>query len=101
MPYEVTITAHAKRRFKKLPRPIQEHLVREAEQLKQRPTPGLRLRGALKGLYSLHTVYRRTDYRIVYGLKEQDREAVVVGVGKREDVYRRATQYWTTARRYQ
>jgi mRNA-degrading endonuclease RelE of RelBE toxin-antitoxin system len=89
MGYAVTMTSPAHTMLRKLPPPIRKHLVKKAQKLSANPNLGQPLRGILRGFLSLHTVYRRTHYRIVYEINQRLEEIIVRGAGPRENLYRK------------
>ncbi len=78
--------------LRKLPPQVRKHLVSRALELATNPECGESLRGALKRFHSLHTVYRRTHYRMVYEVNKKLEEIVVRGVGPRENIYKKLRQ---------
>lgn len=88
MPYEITITRAAERMLKKLAPPVRKHIAKEAIQLAEAPLTGSQLAGELRGLRCVHSVYRRTDYRIVYHVNAAHKEVTILAVGSRENFYK-------------
>lgn len=89
MGYAVTMTSPAHRMLRKLPPQVRKHLIKKAQKLSAKPDLGQSLEGVLRGFLSLHTVYRRTHYRIVYEISHRLKEVIVRGAGPRENLYRK------------
>ena len=89
MGYAVTMTSPAHKMLRKLPSPIRKYLVKKVQKLSANPNLGQPLEGVLRGFLSLHTVYRRTHYRIVYEISHRLREVIVRGAGPQENLYRK------------
>ena len=89
MHYVVTMTSPSHRMLRKLPSPIRNHLVSQAETLADNPQLGQQLEGKLHPFCSLHTTYKGTHYRIIYEVNAKLREIIVRAVGPRENLYKR------------
>lgn len=87
--YRVQFTNPAARILKKLPRNIQEEIVRQAETLKTAPMSGEQLKGKYRFLRSLHFGYKGTAYRIIYQVVSRSEMVVVFLADKRENIYQR------------
>jgi mRNA interferase RelE/StbE len=87
MPYRLAFLPSAARQLAKLPRDVQRRLVPKLEGLQTDPyPPGVT---TIKG--EDLTIYRPRvgDYRVLYRVKDQVLEVLVVEVGHRREVYRR------------
>lgn len=87
--YRLTITPPAQRQLRKLPKQVRRHLFNAVQILPKQPDQGAQLHGQLRPFRCLHTVFRRTHYRILYEVSERLQEVVISGVGVRENFYRR------------
>ena len=67
MSFEIRTTPKFERLFKKLPRDVQERVVKRILNLAEEPYQGKPLRGKLKGKFSLVV----GDYRVVYEVRDQ------------------------------
>ncbi|MFZ2501290.1 MAG: type II toxin-antitoxin system RelE/ParE family toxin [Nocardioides sp.] len=85
-PYAIRVTARAQRDLQRLPEKIATACVEFIfGPLAANPRRvGKPLRAELGGLHSA----RRGDYRVIYGIVEDDRAVEVVHVDRRSDVYR-------------
>lgn len=74
----------ADKQFLKLPKHIQEKIIRAYDSLKLNPIAGAKLQGELKNYYK----FRVGDYRIVYRFSSKERLVQVVKIEHRQGVYR-------------
>lgn len=75
--------------MKKLPREIQEEIVRHAETLKAAPMSGEQLKGKYRFMRSLHFGYKGTAYRIIYQVVSRAEMVVVFLADKWENICRK------------
>jgi mRNA interferase RelE/StbE len=82
--YRILVTPKAQRQIKALPASIQQKVRSAVRGLRENPYPP-----GVKKLESRSDFYRIrvSDYRIVYGIEEQNLVLLVVTVGHRKDVY--------------
>jgi mRNA interferase RelE/StbE len=85
--YTVEFSPRAARQFKELPKQAQVRLKSRIDALAENPRP----RGAEK-LKSEDVLYRIRvgDYRVIYGVGDKTLIVLVVKIGDRKQVYRRA-----------
>lgn len=67
MSFEIRTTPKFERLFKKLPRDVQERVVKRILNLAEEPYQGKPLHGKLKGKFSLVV----GDYRVIYEVREK------------------------------
>ncbi len=84
--HEVEISRTAEKRLRKLPRDVQERIVRRMLLLAEDPFP----QGAKK-LTGYDDVYRVRvgRYRILYSVSRRRLVIIILKVGQRKDIYRR------------
>lgn len=83
--YKLLFTNRAHREFKKLDRDEQIQIFDAIEVLKQNPHPNNSKQ--LKGDLSDYRRLRTGDYRVIYQVKDNELEIVVVRLGNRRDIY--------------
>jgi mRNA interferase RelE/StbE len=82
----IEFTPRAERDFKSLSRSIRGRIARRIESLAQNPYPqGIKKIEGEDEFYRL----RVGDYRILYQVKKKVLLVLVVGIGRRRDIYRR------------
>jgi addiction module RelE/StbE family toxin len=86
--YELIIPDSVHKDVKRLDKPIQ-HALRETHlpRIKQNPRRAEILHGSLKGMWSYHFRFGRTQYRIAYEILEEKQTVLLVMIGKRGDFY--------------
>lgn len=82
--YRVVATRTFRKDFDAYPADLQERIRRKVRTLETDPRRHKRLRGELKGLWSL----RVGDYRVVYEIEEEAGRVVLLFTGHRRSVYR-------------
>lgn len=82
---EIVFLRQAHRFIKKADKPLKEKIREEVLRIGQNPKIGESLAGKLKKLRSHHFSFVRTQYRIVYEIKD---DLIVVVIGTRENFYR-------------
>lgn len=82
-PYQRKFTPEAKRLIRKLHPVVRGHVRALTDQLLSNPFLGKALQKELKGYYSI----RHSHYRVVYSVREKQREVIIDYVGMRESVY--------------
>ena len=80
------------RALKKLPSSVRKHIIDAIQVLSIDPYRGEQLEGQWKFLRSLHTVFIRTHYRIVYEVDEKRKYVVIRFAASRENFYRTLRQ---------
>ena len=81
MSFEIRTTPKFERLFKKLPRDVQERVVKRILNLAEEPYQGKPLHGKLKGKFSLVV----GDYRVIYEVRENT--VYLLAVGHRKKIY--------------
>lgn len=89
MGYIITATPTGHKCIKKLSPIVRNHIKEVIEELRTNPLKGNPLKGEYVFLRSLHTVFRSTDYRIIYEVIAQGNEVRIHNVGPRENIYKR------------
>ncbi|MFH1177474.1 MAG: type II toxin-antitoxin system RelE/ParE family toxin [Acidobacteriota bacterium] len=85
MSWTILYTASAARAIRSLDRRVQRRVRAAVEKLQAEPERGKPLQLTLKGLRS----WRTCDYRIIYRIRRDVLEILVVAVGHRREVYDR------------
>lgn len=89
MGYTITATPAAQKCLRKLPAPVREHVKSTIDVLLTSPLKGSPLKGEYTFLRSLHTIFRKTDYRIIYEFIAKTNEVRIHNIGPRENIYKR------------
>jgi len=82
--YNVFVHKPAAKKINKLPRNLQEKILKLIDLLADQPYLGKRLQGELAGSWRL----RIGDYRLIYDISESDKKVIVHAIGSRGDVYK-------------
>lgn len=90
--YQLLTVPSGRRAIKKLPPPIRRHIVDIIQLLTKDPYYGEQLEGQWRFLRSLHTVYMRTHYRVVYEVDENLKQIIIRFAASRENFYRTLRQ---------
>ena len=88
--YKLAYTDEAKKRIGKLGPEIKRRIKAAVERLAANPHIGKHLTHELSEYWS----YRAGDYRILYRVFEKQILVVIVTVGHRKDVYKKASRKW-------
>ena len=83
MLYDVKFSPGAEKDLKKLPDVVRGKVVDSLLELKTNPFSGKKLKGKLKGFYSL----RIWPYRIIYCISNKELVVLIIKIGHRKDVY--------------
>lgn len=83
--FEVLFTKKAHKEIKKLDPDVKAQIIDAIDDLRRDPRPpnSKPLRGELKGYWRL----RSGDYRIIYQIKDEKLQVIVVRAAHRKDVY--------------
>lgn len=83
--FEVLFTKKASKEISKLDPDARTQVIEAIEDLKRdaRPPNSKSLKGDLKGYWRLRT----GDYRVIYQIRDQQLEIVVIRAGHRKDIY--------------
>lgn len=85
MSYKIHIVPRAQRQIKELPDKIRKRVINRIDGLKQNPRP--RSAQKLKGKHDLYRL-RVGDYRIIYGIREDQLLVIVISTGHRREIYK-------------
>lgn len=85
MAYRLEYEPGVARSLKRLPRNIQERILRRLEALKENPRPPGSIKLSGENAYRI----RVGDYRIIYAIYDDRLVVLVIDVGQRREVYRR------------
>ena len=88
MTYTGEMSSATFRKVKKMNQVVKEEVVSQAKRLSKNQDLGERLRGKYKKLRSLHFVFVKTDYRIIYLVDKKSKVVLVLWVGTRENLYK-------------
>ena len=80
----VIIDRNADKHFLRLPRSIQQRVLRIYDIIKLNPIVGIKLHGDLKGFYK----YRLGNYRIIYSFDSKSSTVEIVTIEHRQGVYK-------------
>ncbi len=83
MPYDSVFTKSFKKEFRRLPKKVQETVLKTLEKASDNPYAGKRLEGKLEGLWR----FRAGKYRIIYLIDEKESSIVFLDVGLRKSIY--------------
>lgn len=83
--FELKYTNRAYKEVKKLDPDIQRQIIDAVEDLKRDPRP--QNSRQLSGELSNYRRLRTGDYRVIYQIRDQELEVVVVRAGHRKDIY--------------
>ena len=81
---EVIVTPEAKKQYTKLPQTEKKKIIKKLEALETNPLLGKRLAGEFVGLRSI----KAWPYRIIYIIKEKQKEIWVVSILHRQKAYK-------------
>ncbi len=84
--YSVRLISDAEEFYRTADRPLAKKLARCFEILEQTPRNHPNIK-SLKGTYAGYYRYRVGDYRVVYYIKDQERQVVVTVIAHRREVY--------------
>ena len=93
--YEMRYSNAAQRYFKKIKEKGLKTAFRKAlETIRENPYCGTLKAGVLAGIYGYDVFYNRTNYEIAYSIyEEDDKIAVVIMAGTRENFYHELKRY--------
>ena len=83
LPYKIIFTKSFKKEFRKLPKDVQEPILKTLEKATINPYSGKKLSGKLEGLWRS----RSGKYRLIYLVDEKDSAVVFLDVGLRKSIY--------------
>ena len=81
--YEIIFRTPAERALKKLDCSVRKKIFGKIKKLKENPFIGKPLSGNLSGLMKL----RYDKYRIIYRIRTQELEIIVLDIGHRKNIY--------------
>ncbi|MBI5400444.1 type II toxin-antitoxin system RelE/ParE family toxin [Candidatus Saganbacteria bacterium] len=82
--YQLVIHKSAAKKFKKLPKYLQDQISQAFDSLILKPFFGKKLHGELKGSFRL----RIGDFRVIYDIYQNEKKIVVHAIGSRGDIYK-------------
>ena len=86
--YEIYFGSAVKKDLQKLPKNIQNKVHEIFFLLLNNPLLGSALKGEFLGYSSYHFKETKTDYRIIYEIKDAELVILIILVGTRENIYR-------------
>jgi mRNA-degrading endonuclease RelE of RelBE toxin-antitoxin system len=86
-PYAVVLAPSAHRPYKKFDSALQDRIREEAQKVARSPYAAPPLHPPFEGLHSHHFQFRNAQYRIVYRIREDQRQLEIVLVKSRERFY--------------
>jgi mRNA interferase RelE/StbE len=86
--YSIYYGTAVKKDIKALAKNVQDTVDEVFGLLTKDPQKGEMLRGEFLGYYSYHFRQQKTDYRIIYSIKNESLIVLVVLVGTRENIYK-------------
>lgn len=86
--YEIYFGSAVKKDLKKLPKNIQNKVDAVFALLSSNPKSGEGLGGEFLGFYSYHFKEQKTEYRIIYSIKDELLIVLIILVGTRENIYK-------------
>ena len=88
--YQVLIRKSAKKDFKRLPKQLQAKVKQKTfKEIAKNPWLNRGLSGSFKGLKKVVLRYQGVEYRIVYYILKDDKIALVIMLGTRENFYQK------------
>jgi addiction module RelE/StbE family toxin len=85
---KLTTVSSFERSLKKMPPAVHQHIRQKVFALEDNPRCGSPLTGAYRGLWSLHTRFQNTDYRVLYTIDDRQCEVTLIYTSSRENFYR-------------
>ncbi len=86
--YEIYFGNAVKKDIKNLPKNIQRKVDEVFLLLSHNPKVGEGLAGEFLGFYSYHFKNQKTEYRIIYSIKDEILTVFIIIVGTRENIYK-------------
>lgn len=83
MRYQIQLLEKAKKELDKIPFVYQQKIFKSFKLLSQSPFLGKKLKGELKGYYSL----KIWPYRIIYGVDKKRLALIIFKIGHRQGIY--------------
>lgn len=88
MKYKLVTVRSFEKSFKKFPPNVRTHIKEKVFDLENDPNSGSRLTGAYRDLWSLHTKFKGTEYRVLYTITDTRKEVTLIYTSSRENFYR-------------
>lgn len=85
--YEIYFGSAVKKDLQKLPKNIQDKVYTVFSLLSANPMLGSGLKGEFLGYSSYHFKEKKTEYRIIYEIRNTELVVLVILVGTRENIY--------------
>lgn len=86
-PFAAVLAPSAHRLYKKLDPALQDRIKQEAQKIARSPYSASLLHPPFEGIRSHHFLFRKTEYRIAYRIREDKRQVEIVLVKSRERFY--------------
>ena len=83
--YQINWKKSAVKSAKRLPEQIKKHILEKIEELAVKPQKGELLKGDLENLRRI----RVGDYRVIYWVNKEEKEILIVKIGRRGDIYKK------------
>lgn len=83
MTYQIHIVEKAKKELNKIPFLYQKKIIKSFDLLSKEPFLGKKLKGELKGYYSL----KLWPYRIIYEIDQKNHVVIILKIGHRQGIY--------------
>lgn len=87
--YSIFYSTAVKKDIKSLSKKVQEVIFSCFKELEQNPKVAKKLQGEFSNYYSYAFVIDKTDYRIIYTVRDKELIIVVVMIGSRENIYKK------------
>ena len=88
MVYKIVTVPAARKSLKKLPKPVQKHLIEKLHALKANSSAGEQLERPFQAFRSFHTIIRGTHYRVVYEVDQKQQHIIIRYAATRENFYK-------------
>jgi len=94
MKYDVYLSAHAKKQYKRLDAHVKPKIRTKLLELKENPSKkGNLLQGTGPGLRKIKISHAGIQYRAVYDIAEDKKEVLVIFIGSRENFYKELRRF--------
>ncbi len=93
MSYQVSFSRKAKKQYKSLDQHIKKKIKHNLRQLEETPYKGFILSGKYAALRYIKISHKGVDYRTVYDISEDEKLALVIFLGTRENFYKELRRY--------
>jgi mRNA interferase RelE/StbE len=87
--YSILYSTAVKKDLKSLPKKVQDKIFESFKEIQKNPRIAKKLQGGFSDCYSYSFVMNRTDYRIIYTIRDHELIIIVVMIGSRENIYKK------------